>query len=74
MRETALFGNRSDIGCFTDDDHETAQPTSVTWVDASEFVIETTDGAGVRVEINPDGSIGQITQAGHNLQVPCPWT
>jgi hypothetical protein len=52
MRETGPFGNRSDIGCFTDDNPETAQPTSVWLADASEFVIETTDGAGVRVEIN----------------------
>jgi len=39
----------------------------VTWADASEFVIETTDGAGVKVELNPDGSIGQITQAAPRL-------
>jgi len=50
-------------------------PAGVTWTNADEIVIETTaDDAGVQVELNPDGSAGQITQTADDFLVPCPYS
>lgn len=75
VRETAIFGNRYDIGCFTDDDPDSATPTGVTWTNADEIVIETTAGdAGVQIKLNPDGSASQVAQTADDFLIPCPYS
>jgi hypothetical protein len=73
IRDTGIFGHSEDVGCFTDDDPASGSPTGVSWTSANEFVIATdAQDSGVRVALNPDGSVREVKQDGNDLLMPCP--
>lgn len=74
VRYTKIFGNSQDIGCFTDDDPESALPTGATWPSAEEFAIATAaDDVPVRAKLGAGGQWA-VVQAPDNFLSPCPYS
>lgn len=75
LGDTAVFARHGAVGCFTDDDPTSGTPTTVIWSSSDSFTIETTAGeGGVRIDLNPDGTVRRVTQTGDDFLAPCPWT
>jgi hypothetical protein len=63
------------VGCFTDDDPTSGTPTTVVWSSSDTFTIETTTvDAGVRVDLDANGTVRQVAQESDDFLTPCPWT
>lgn len=73
VRDTKTYGKGQDLGCFTNDDPESAPPTSATWSSADEFaIVFAAHDLPVRASLDAGGQWA-VAQKPDDFLVPCPY-
>lgn len=79
IKEKGLFGDSTEVGCFSDDDPATGTPEEVSWANNNEVVIawsateadDTVVEGETRLRLDPDGKVLEIVQPREALMSSC---